>query len=131
MSFFFPLNPCFFTLKYFTLKSYSLPYEESKITLLFIFLLCFSHFLLYDISSLSLYACAHVCLSFGNCDISDKERTIMHVVRFIFETELLAILLISRHIHIISLQRLLLYQFSSSFPLPFLFKYPLIFDIYA
>ena len=57
-------------------------------------------------SSLSLYACAHVCLSFGNCDISDKERTIMHVVRFIFETELLAILLISRHIHIISLQRL-------------------------
>ena len=36
-------------------------------------------------SSLSLYAYAHVCLSFGNCDIPDKERTIMHVVRLILK----------------------------------------------
>lgn len=119
-------------LRFYLYSFYASPtfcFSSQKLSYEIIFLL--QNSILYDISSLSLYACAHVCLSFGNCDISDKERTIMHVVRFIFETELLAILLISGHIHIISLQRLLLYQFSSSFPLPFLFKYTLIFDIYA
>lgn len=35
------------------------------------------------------------------------------------------------HSHYQPAKTLLLYQFSSSFPLPFLFKYTLIFDIYA
>ena len=85
-------------------QNYAFIYIPFMLLPLFAFYFRTAYFMTF--SSLSLYACAHVCLSFGNCDISDKGRTIMHVVRFIFETELLAILLISRHMHIISLQRL-------------------------
>lgn len=77
---------------------------------------------------------ARVCMSFWNCDISDKERTVKHVVMCFFLNNQRILSHTSHfraHSHYQPAQdSYFIYQFSSSSPLPFPFKHTVLCLIY-